>query len=355
MPDWSKATGMQLEMVKDALLDAFPEPEDFKTFLLLRLDKTYSRLAGGGVSYEVGVVQVLTQAKAANWLEDLIVQAQRKVPGNSNLKALRQLGDLTAIPTPAGTSLEDIVRKGGFADVVPWIQRLDRLRGQICRIEWPIGQGVGTGWLVANDLLMTNGHVIAPILSKTRKSADYVCRFDYATNADGTNPGVTYSLASNWCLKSSPASPVELGTGAAGPTSAELDYALLQLAEPVGTTIGPSARQRGYITTRKATPVPSTGDIIFVLQHPLGDPLKLAIGVALGPKHDGTRVAHNANTVIGSSGSPCFDAKLELVALHNSGDPLYDGVRGAAKENHAVPLEAILATMYDTTMPKFWT
>ncbi|MFN0007228.1 MAG: trypsin-like peptidase domain-containing protein [Planctomycetota bacterium] len=355
MPDWSAATGMQLEMVQDALLSAFPVPQNFETFLQFRLNKFYPLLAPLHVTYQVGLAQVLLEARAANWLDELITAAQTKVPGNPKLKALRHLGDLTSTPTPPGKSLEDIVRNdGGFADIIPWIKRLDGLRAQMCRIECPVGQGVGTGWLVASDLLMTNGHVITRILSNARKPADYAFRFDYATDANGTNPGTTYRLANDWCLRSSPPSPLELGTGAAGPTGTELDYALLRLEQPVGTTMGPSGQQRGWVTIKQGTAVPAIGSIVLVLQHPSGSPLKLAIGAVAGPNGNGTRVAHSANTEGGSSGSPCFDAKLELFALHNSGDPLYDGVHGAAHQNHAVPIEAILATMYGTPVPKFW-
>lgn len=354
-PDWSNATGMQLEMVLDALLHAFPSPGEFETFLLLRLNKTYATIAGYLVNYRIGLLAVITNARAGGWLEELIVKAQEAVPGNPRLRALRHLGNLSNATPPGGRSVEDIIRQdGGFQDVIPWVRKLDRLTGQICRIECPVNQGVGTGWLVANDLVLTNGHVAAPIIHTPAKAKHYVARFDYATDAKGTNEGTVFSFAANPVLNASPASPQELGTGIAGPTNDFLDYAVMQLAANAGTSIGISGQPRGYIATDSATTVPADGSVMIVLQHPSGDPMALDLGTVLGVNGDGSRITHNVSTKGGSSGSPCFNAKLELVALHNAGDPLYDGVHGAPKENHAVPIERILSALAGTAVPKFW-
>lgn len=39
----------------------------------------------------------------------------------------------------------------------------------------------------------------------------------------------------------------------------------------------------------------------------------------LGVNANGTRVLYNVNTQPGSSGAPCFNAKLELATLHHAG------------------------------------
>jgi Trypsin-like peptidase domain/Effector-associated domain 1 len=358
MPDWTNATGLQLKIVQDALLSAFPRPDEFEMMLALQLDKSYAQLTAGSANYRVAVFQVLMDARSKNWLGQLIASARRENSGNTKLKALEPLADLTAAPTPNGVVLEDIVRDdGGFQDVIPWVERLDRLRAQICRIEIPVGQAVGTGWLVENDLLLTNWHVVRRVLANERQPGDVICRFDYATSSTGTNKGVTCGLAAKWCEAYSEASHVELGTGTDGPTETQLDYALLRLEKSMGTTVGTNAAggARGFIATKRGTPAPADNSVVFVLQHPLGDPLKLAIGVAKGINGNTTRLMHDANTESGSSGSPCLNAKLELVALHNAGDPLYDGVIGTPTQNQAVPLEPILERLETQGAPKFWT
>jgi hypothetical protein len=354
MVDWNNATGLQLAIIQEALLSAYPTPADFETFLLLRLNRSYAQLAGHGANYVNGMTQVLTQARAAGWVEEVIVAAQADRPNSPRVKKLNQLGTLTSAATPANRTLEDIIRKeAGFQDVIPWVRQLDRLTAQVCRIESPVNQGVGTGWLVAKDLVLTNAHVAARLISKAKRPSDYACRFDYATDATRTNTGVVYQLADPAVLASSPASPLELGTGDAAPTLDQLDFAVIQLTADAGNDPGPTGSPRGWIATRRGTPMPPDGSIVLVLQHPDGDPLKLDIGYVSGRNDNGARVKHNANTVGGSSGSPCFDVKLESIALHNSGDPLYDGVHGKPNENHAVPLDLILAKL-EGRVPTFW-
>jgi len=358
MPDWTNATGMQLKIVQEALLSAFPRPDEFDMMLALELNQSYAQLTAGSANYKIGMFQVLADARAKNWLGNLVKAARRENPGNTKLKALDPLAELTSATAPGGVSLEDIVRDdGGFVDVIPWVERLDKLRTQICRIECPVNQAVGTGWLVANDLLLTNWHVVRRVLAGERQPNDVTCRFDYATSSTGTNPGVTCGLAAKWCEAYSEASKVELGTGPEEPTDTQLDYALLRLAQPMGTTAGTNAAggPRGFVATKKSTPSPADKSIVFVVQHALGNPVKMSIGVSRGPNPNSTRVLHDANTEHGSSGSPCLNAKLELVALHNAGDPLYDGVIGTPTQNQAVPLELILARLETQGAPKFWT
>lgn len=355
MTDWANATGLQLQMVQAALLDAFPDPADMAMLLDLRLNQKYPQLVAGSANYKIGVYQILSAARAGNWLGPLIAAARQDNPTNLKLLALRPLAELTSAAAPAGLQLEDIVRtEGGFADVIPWIEGLNRLRSQVCRIEIPVNQASGTGWLVASDLVLTNWHVIRKVQAGTKQPSDIVCRFDYAADAAGTNPGVAVALAANWCVDSSQASPSELGTGPEAPSNDLLDYALLRLAKPIGADAVAPGRTRGWIKTQRHTASPPANSIVLVLQHPDGDPLKLAIGTSRGSADGGTRVLHDANTLGGSSGSPCLNAKLELVALHNAGDPLYDGVLGAPAQNQAVPIEPILAKLQSRGTAPFW-
>lgn len=355
MVDWNNANGTQKRLVQEALLHAYRDPFDMEMLLRLNLDESYAEIVARVANYRVAVFQIIEAAQANGWLDRLIAAARRERSGNPKLAALLPLGDLTGAPPPANRTLEEIVRDdGGFKDVIPWIQGLDRLRRQVCRIESPVNQAVGTGWLVDRDLLLTNWHVVRRMLAGEKAPESIACRFDYAADADGTNPGVIYGLASGWCPSSSPASPRELGTGGEEPTSGHLDYALLRLAEPVGEQDLPSGGKRGWIETKRNVTSPPAGSIIFVLQHPAGDPLKLAIGSSRGPGADATRVLHDANTLNGSSGSPCLNAKLELVALHNAGDPLYDGGIGSPTQNQAVPLEPILANIAASGARNFW-
>ena len=78
------------------------------------------------------------------------------------------------------------------------------------------------------------------------------------------------------------------------------------------------------------------------MQHPRGEPLKLALdddGV-LSLNENETRLRYETNTDKGSSGSPCFTFKWDLVALHHSGDPDFDPAHKPTY-NEGIPMTAI--------------
>jgi V8-like Glu-specific endopeptidase len=81
---------------------------------------------------------------------------------------------------------------------------------------------------------------------------------------------------------------------------------------------------------------------LFIVQHPAAAPLKLAFDseAVLAVNGNGTRVTYTTNTLGGSSGSPCFNQHLELVALHHAGDPDYTPMY-APTFNEGIPIGAI--------------
>jgi hypothetical protein len=110
----------------------------------------------------------------------------------------------------------------------------------------------------------------------------------------------------------------------------ELDFALIRLAEPAGEDAVPGGK-RGVICP---APKPLTaGRPLIILQHPDAKPLKLAIGSVVNPDVSSYRVSYTVNTEPGSSGSPCFTAGLDLVAIHHWG----------AEPNRGVRLDAVMA------------
>ena len=62
----------------------------------------------------------------------------------------------------------------------------------------------------------------------------------------------------------------------------------------------------------------------------------------IGGNGNKTRVRYKNNTMGGSSGSPCFNADFQVVALHHSGDPR---TKGSAEYNEGIPCRAIRALL----------
>jgi S1-C subfamily serine protease len=251
-------------------------------------------------------------------------------------------------------ALEGLVRgPAAYADLDQFLADLARIGARVCRIERLHTDGqppqpLGTGFLVGNDRVLTNQHV-AELLPA--QGAQIGCRFDYRALPGGTavRPGVLVQAHDTQpVLAQRGWADSDVRAGGVPPTPQQLDYALLQLAEPAGQF--PSGRSdefaggsaRGFFTLG-AAPVPAPGQDLFVLQHPTGSPLKLAVGrVQPGLPSTPLRLQHDAPTEAGSSGSPCFNQRLELVALHHATDPLDPA---APRFNQAIPLALVKADL----------
>ena len=69
----------------------------------------------------------------------------------------------------------------------------------------------------------------------------------------------------------------------------------------------PGAPDRGWIRLGPACLDGfDAGNPLLILQHPSGEPLKVAFGQSDGLNANGTRLRHKVNTKLGSSGSPCL-------------------------------------------------
>ena len=124
-----------------------------------------------------------------------------------------------------------------------------------------------------------------------------------------------------------PYHPSDIGRNGGEPSAQYLDFALVRLEEEIATipvnglTADAKAQPRGYVPTKDDSPAVAAGQQVFILAHPDQRPLQLSIGTVTGFNESGTRVRYDANSLGGSSGSPVFDADLNLVALHHGTDP----------------------------------
>jgi V8-like Glu-specific endopeptidase len=225
-------------------------------------------------------------------------------------------------------------------DVQVWLGRLLEIEHRVCRVEYG-GNPLGTGFLVGPDAVLTNWHVIKDVKAEGRLT-EVGCRFDYVKLPNGVpNPGQLVPLRPDEsCLTFSSYSQAETTANPEEPppTAEELDFALLHLENAVGQQPANGAK-RGWVTLPNAALPLATDAPLLIVQHPDGEPMKLAMDTqaVIGPNANSTRIKYRTNTEPGSSGSPCFTMDWDIVALHHYGDPQWQ----APLFNQGVPIQLI--------------
>lgn len=296
---------------------------------------------------------LMAEADSQGWLNSLVAAARAYHPHDPALQsAADQLGLAPRLVValrpdqPRERRINDatlrqvITGANSLLDLSDWREKLGEIEYQVCRLEIA-AKPAGTGFLVGPDLLMTCYHVVEDLIQGSELPEDFVARFDFkkTRSQEVVNPGREFHLSPDWIVDWSPYNPAEAaGDENALPGPEEMDYAVLRLAGSPGsqpvTEQAAGERPRGWISLNDQPYLFSPGSPLFIVQHPSGAPLKLALDTqaVLGLNGNATRVRYRTNTQPGSSGSPCFNSQWELVALHHS---------GIVRFNEGIPLDRI--------------
>ena len=370
--------GVELGRARDVLADAF-NMNSFNQMLAIRLNKNLGKIVGTGGGFKTVVFDLLQVADEEGWDPLVIAAAAKERPLRQDVQALFRdyaaglvtvFKDAAANPdiraayrqfglAPEGFpdekrlgELEALVRPGlPFLNIHDWVGRAARIESQVCRVEFDGRGGVGTGFLVGPDVLLTNSHVMKDVIDGPVAADKVTFRFDFQiATGNVALPGTPFKLAANekdtWLIDQSPYTDGERrgSPDAADPSPDQLDYTLVRLAGAPGSqNLAADGPPRGWIpipATASALPV---GAPVLIVQHPQARPLKLALDTqgVIQVNATNTRVRYTTNTEAGSSGSPVFNLDWDLVALHHYGDPAYDH----PKFNQGVPVAAIRALL----------
>ena len=186
------------------------------------------------------------------------------------------------------------------------------------------GRARGTGFLVADDLLLTNWHVVKEGV------AGGVARFDHSiVTVTLHRAGRAVPFADDWLVAHSSHEPVAVETAPAGPPVGTWDFALVRLGEPVGSqAIGPDpdsadADKRGRYGLDGSPYQFEEEEPILIVGHPAGRPVQLSYASPAEVKETAhhNRIRYQTNTSGGSSGSPVFNRDWRIVALHHASGP----------------------------------
>ncbi|BAZ68426.1 nucleoside phosphorylase-like protein [Fischerella sp. NIES-4106] len=153
-------------------------------------------------------------------------------------------------------------------------------RNTVGRIESPIGNAIGTGVLIKNNLLLTCNH----IFSKTQVKKAWV-RFGYKIGS--------YESAKDIF-------ELDLIT-----SHNRLDFSILKINGQVSQKV----------ISVNETALLDSGQEIRIIHHPHGNPVVISdLGQILKVGED--YIDHNLKTDDGSSGAPIFNRQWELIAIH---------------------------------------
>jgi len=184
----------------------------------------------------------------------------------------------------------------------------------------------GTGWLITDQLLITNHHVIN---CRKREEAD-------ASQADLLLQGANTVVKFDYHAADDAGTDVEVDKVEAWDQT--LDFAVLRLKQ--AAPYKPLKIQRLPVIFSSGMYLP-----LNIIQHPSGHPKRVALRNNLLTSADTNTIRYFTDTLTGSSGSPVFDDTWRVVALHR-GSQAVQGVsfqgRDAAVVNLGTQITAIL-------------
>lgn len=351
-------TQSQFRKAVEALLDAYPDRDDLK-FTLAMAGRVYADLTAGS-NRKVEYLNIVLQARAQGWDKDLIRTAHEEFPGNPRLAdliaelniaepprkssppALISAADETSADkadAAAQSALQRLVLAGDPPVNAELLLHRLRLTGAQTGALEIDGMHQGTCLLVGPDIVITNHHVIKPLLGLG--GDDVTVRFDRFVDQNHlVQTGWTVPLHADWHMHSRPHSPAdETDDPDDTPDSDQLDFALVRLSQRVAERPLPGqSTPRGWSSLQDGPPDLPVGGHVTLIQHPAGAPRQIAFGHVLSYGGAKLRIRYSANTKGGSSGSPVLDGRGKLIALHHAGDPNFAQM---AKYNQGVPIRLI--------------
>lgn len=243
------------------------------------------------------------------WLKNAAANTASGKPLAVFRRALDELSGIPALPDPASLpelQEEVVIHQNDMVDFT-FLERGVAAGRSVAKLAVPRHQDgapdplrkefLGTGWLIAPDILCTNHHVLcardrgelppdAQSLQKQAEAMRVVFGFD-SPSVQGPTARVVRRLAGDLTL----------------------DYVLLQIAPAPGLPPLRICAAELIATEQRKVPV-------NIIQHPNGESKKVACRNNLATRSEGTELRYFTDTDGGSSGSPVFNDAWEVVALH---------------------------------------
>ncbi|MGI9513723.1 MAG: DNA/RNA non-specific endonuclease [Anderseniella sp.] len=195
----------------------------------------------------------------------------------------------------------------------------------VARIVVPLTGEMGTGFLCAPGLLLTNFHVLPSFDAAATARAE----FDFVE--DDTVAATTFRLDPHICYVHDEV--------------AERDYAIVGLGQRQSGPLDAAAF--GWCPLSPASDKHALGEFANIIQHPQGRAKEVVVQDNLIAARGGFVLHYIADTEGGSSGSPVFNNHWQVIALHHWGEAFHSAVgRGnftPSQVNEGIRISQIIA------------
>ena len=276
----------------DELSNLIPDADSAK--LVVDAVDLPKRLIKWEATPEVRWATILDVAEEHDKLVDLVERSVANYPKHRYLIDVAK-GELSLSRGPdvewKGLPFEAII---GRSDLLPIRFLAIGIERAACVGRIVLPGGLGSGFVIANDVMVTNHHVLPTAEHATTASFE----LGYEVGIDGEAPV--------------PAA-MRLVPGKGFATSEENDWSAVRIE-----TLKP-------LPSIPLPPSPiAVGASVAIIQHPGGEAKQIALHHADVAFVSATRIQYFADTRAGSSGSPVFDTDWNLVAVHHSGGNVLD-------------------------------
>lgn len=186
----------------------------------------------------------------------------------------------------------------------------------VARIVLPDG-ATGTGFLIQNNIVITNNHVIAT----EDTAADSTIQFNFQRNASGLDlPMTEFKL--------------DPGQGFATSVKEKHDWTAIKIK-------GDANKKWGFLNLAQNSI--EKNQRVSIIQHPNGLHKQIAIHHNYVRYVDENIIQYLTDTLPGSSGSPVFDDNWNLIALHHSGGNIREpGTKRIAFRNEGIHINKVI-------------
>ncbi|MCI0349533.1 MAG: serine protease, partial [Acidobacteriales bacterium] len=260
-------------------------------------------LVKGQIKLGRSPIEIESKERVERRAEHLGIKKEAAAAFAREVKSAAGTREARATPHPRNPGLERIIGGDDLLSSVFLERGAEAAKSVCCILEREFR--IGTGFLVAPRVLLTNAHVIPDKETAEICSADF--NFEDKVNGNGMEGAVRFKLAPQELFISSP--------------EEELDYTLVAVESASGAA---RLDEFAFLKLDAAVGKVLRGECLNIIQHPNGAAKRVALRQNRFTALLERFMHYEADTMPGSSGSPVFNDQWQVVCLHHAGVPLKD-------------------------------